>query len=581
MNRARLIAAARGEEPADLVFTNARVVNVFSGEVEDADVALAEGHIAGVGDYAGVQAAQVVDLHRAFLAPAYIDPHIHLESTMLLPAEFARAVLPHGTTAVVSDPHEIANVLGLDGIRLLLALSEHLPLDFFFTLSSCVPATHLETSGASLSAGDLAQLIAHPRIVALAELMNFPGVLFRAPEVLAKLELAHAHGKPVDGHAPLLSGRDLNAYLCGGIGSDHECTHFAEAREKLARGMWVFIREGSTEKNLRELLPLVTPVSASRCCFATDDRHPEELLAEGHLNYTVHLAVQAGLDAVTALRLATLNPAQYFNLRWRGAIAPGYVADLQVLSGLDDGLLRPLAVYKQGQLVAESGEVAVDLPEPALEERFIHTVKLDKPLTAGDFAIPARSKRVRVIGVIPGQILTAARTATLTEKDGALLPDSAQDVLKLAVVERYTGAGGRSLAFVQGFGLKRGALASSVAHDSHNLIAVGADDADLACALNHLAERQGGFVAVKDGAVLAEVPLPVAGLMSLCGAREVSLAVRRLNAAVRDELGCALASPFMALSFLALPVIPALKLTDQGLVEVGKFDFVALEADGG
>jgi len=579
MDRSRLIAVARGDEPADLIFTHARVVNVFTGEVEQADVALAEGRIAGVGDYADTKAAQVVDLQGAYLAPAYIDPHIHLESTMLLPAEFARAVLPHGTAATVSDPHEIANVLGLDGIRLLLTLSERLPFDFYFTLSSCVPATHLETSGATLSADDLAQLIDHPRILALAEMMNFPGVLGRAPEVLAKLELAHAHGKLVDGHAPLLGGRGLNAYLCGGISSDHECTRLDEAREKLARGMWIFLREGSTEHNLRELLPLVTPATAARCCFATDDRHPDELLAEGHLDYTVHLAVQAGLEPVSAIRLATLNPAQYFNLRYRGAIAPGYLADLQVLSGLTGGLLRPLAVYKEGQLVAEDGEMVVDLPEPAVEERFTRTVRLAEPLTPADFAVPARGKPVRVIGVVPGQILTEARTAALSEKNGALLPDLEADVLKLAVVERHTGASGRSVAFVQGFGLKRGAIASSVAHDSHNLIAVGTSDGEMASALNRLAELEGGFVAVKDGAVLAEVVLPVAGLMSLGNARELSRALLRLNAAVRDEMGCALESPFMALSFLALPVIPALKLTDRGLVDVGKFDFVPLEAD--
>lgn len=579
MDRSRLIAVARGDEPADLVFTHARVVNVFTGEVEQADVALAEGRIAGVGDYAEAEAAEVVDLQGAYLAPAYIDPHIHLESTMLLPAEFARAVLPHGTAATVSDPHEIANVLGLDGIRLLLTLSERLPFDFYFTLSSCVPATHLETSGATLSADDLAQLIDHPRILALAEMMNFPGVFFRAPEVMAKLELAHAHGKLIDGHAPLLSGRGLNAYLCGGISSDHECTRLDEAREKLARGMWIFLREGSTEHNLRELLPLVTPATAPRCCFATDDRHPDELLAEGHLNYTVHLAVQAGLEPVTAIRLATLNPAQYFNLRYRGAIAPGYLADLQVLSGLTGGLLRPLAVYKEGQLVAEDGEMVVDLPEPAVEERFTRTVRLAEPLTPADFAVPARGKPVRVIGVVPGQILTEARTAALSEKSGALLPDLEADVLKLAVVERHTGASGRSVAFVQGFGLKHGAIASSVAHDSHNLIAVGTSDGEMASALNRLAELEGGFVAVKDGAVLAEVALPVAGLMSLGNARELSRALLRLNAAVRDEMGCALESPFMALSFLALPVIPALKLTDRGLVDVGKFDFVPLEAD--
>lgn len=348
MDRARLIAVARGDEPADLALENARVVNVFNGEIERADVALAEGHIAGVGDYAGAPAHKREDLRGAFLAPAYIDAHIHLESTMLLPAEFARVVLPHGTACAVCDPHEIANVLGLDGIKLIMKLAEDLPFDFYFTLSSCVPATHLETSGACLGAGDLAQLIDEPRIVALAEMMNFPGVYLRFPEVMAKLELASRADKPVDGHAPMLSGRDLNAYIAGGISSEHESTFLDEAKEKLARGMWIFIREGSTEKNLAELLPLVNPVTAARCCLVTDDRHPDELLELGHLNYTVHKAVGMGLDAVTAMRMATLNPASYFGLRYRGAIAPGYIADMQVLSDLGDGLLKPRAVYKEG-----------------------------------------------------------------------------------------------------------------------------------------------------------------------------------------------------------------------------------------
>ncbi len=577
MNRARLIAVARGDEPADLVLENAHVVNVFTGEVERADVTLAEGHIAGVGDHADAPAHKRVDLRGAFLAPAYIDAHIHLESTMLLPAEFARAVLPHGSACAVCDPHEIANVMGIEGIKLLMQLAEDVPFDFFFTLSSCVPATHMETSGASLSAADLETLIANPRIAAMAEMMNFPGVFMRFPEVLEKLEVAHRHGKLVDGHAPMLRGRDLNAYIAGGISSDHESTTIGEAQEKLARGMWIFIREGSTEKNLEALLPVVNPTTVARCCLVTDDRHPGELHELGHLNYNVHKAIGLGLDPVTAIRLATLNPASYFGLKCRGAIAPGYIADMQVLSDLGDGLLKPLAVYKDGMLAAKDGALALNITRPWPPDSALRTVNFPRCFNAGDFALNG-SPHVRVIKVIPGQIVTGSFSANMPVVEGKLQSDVSQDILKLAVVERYTGKMGRSIGFVNGFGLKRGAIASSVAHDSHNLIAVGVDDSDLEIAFNRLAEMQGGLVAVKDGAVLAEVPLPVAGLMSLCSAMEVSRAVLRLNAVAHVELGCALGSPFMSLSFLALPVIPELKLTDKGLVDVAKFGFVPLDA---
>jgi adenine deaminase len=578
MDRSWLIAVARGDEPADLVLENARVVNVFTGDVERADVVLAEGCIAGVGDYASAPVREREDLQGAFLAPAYIDAHIHLESTMLLPSEFARAVLPHGSACAVCDPHEIANVMGLDGIKLLMKLAEDVPFDFYFTLSSCVPATHLETSGASLTAADLEQLIEHPRIVALAEMMNFPGVFMRFPEVLAKLEVAHRASKSVDGHAPMLRGRDLNAYIAGGISSDHECTALDEAREKLARGMWIFIREGSTEKNLADLLPLVNPTTAARCCFVTDDRHPEDLLELGHLNYNVHKAIGLGLDPVTAIRLATINPASYFGLRYRGAIAPGYVADIQVLSDLGDGLLKPHKVFKDGMLAAKDGVLALNITLPGSPESALRTVNIPRCFTAADFAVRG-SSHVRVIQVIPGQIVTGSLTANVPVANGMLQSDAAHDNLKLAVVERHTGEMGRSVGFVHGFGLKRGALASSVAHDSHNLIAVGANDADMAAAMTALVEMQGGFAAALDGKVIARVPLPLAGLISLEGAHEVAAQNAALLKAAREELGCALENPFMALSFLALPVIPELKLTDKGLVDVAKFDFVPLQAE--
>lgn len=579
MNRTRLIAVARGDEPADLVLENARVVNVFTGEIEKADVAVAEGHIAGVGDYAGAPAHERQDLQGAFLAPAYIDAHIHLESTMLLPAEFARAVLPHGSACAVCDPHEIANVMGLEGIKLLMQLAEDVPFDYYFTLSSCVPATHLETSGASLSAADLETLIAKPRIAAMAEMMNFPGVFMRFPEVLAKLEVAHGHCKLIDGHAPMLRGHDLNAYIAGGISSDHECTSLGEAREKLARGMWIFIREGSTEKNLEALLPLVNPTAAARCCFVTDDRHPEELLELGHLNYNVHKAIGLGLDPVTAFRLATINPANYFGLKYRGAIAPGYIADMQVLSDLGDGLLKPHAVYKDGMLAAKDGVLALNITRPWPPESAMRTVNMPRCLNAEDFALSG-SQHVRVIKVIPGQIVTGSVTAIVPVANGKLQSDVAHDILKLAVFERYTGKMGHSIGFVQGFGFKRGAIASSVAHDSHNLITVGANDDDMAAAMTALVEMQGGFAVALDGKVIARMPLPFAGLIAAECASDAAAHNKAVLKAAKEELGCALENPFMALSFLALPVIPELKLTDKGLVDVAKFDFVPLDADG-
>jgi len=576
MDRSKLISVARGDEKADIVFTNASVVNVLSGEIESADVALAEGYVAGLGDYSSTPAKQRIDLSGKFLAPAYTDAHIHLESTMLLPSEFARVVLPHGSTCTVSDPHEIANVMGLRGILLLIGLTRDIPFDFYFTLSSCVPATHLETSGASLSADDLNVLIDHSRIVGLAEMMNFPGVYLRVPEVLAKLELAREHNKVIDGHAPLLSGRDLNAYIAAGIGSDHECTQLDEAREKLSRGMWVFLREGSTEKNLADLLPLVNDTTASRCCLVTDDRQPDELIELGHLNYTVHKAVSLGLSPVTAIRLATVNPANYFGLRSRGAVAPGRIADLQILSDLNEGLLRPLAVYKSGELVAEEGSLAVEMESCQVPVQSLQTVRLPCALTPDAFAVADQGGQVRVIKVIPGQIVTEALTLELPVEDGRVLPDTSRDILKLAVVERYTGKAGHSVGFVQGFGIKSGALASSVAHDSHNIIAVGASDDDITVAVSRVAMMEGGLVAVKDGAVLADVSLPLAGLISLEDAPAVAGRLGALLHVARKTLGCKLENPFMALSFLALPVIPQLKLTDRGLVDVGKFDFVPL-----
>jgi len=564
---------AKGDEPADIVLTNARVVDVFSGKEINAEVAIAEGHIAGIGEYP--RAFSEIDLKGRFVAPAYIDAHIHLESTLLTPAEFARVVLPHGTTATVSDPHEIANVLGVLGINLMLELTEGLPFDFYFTLSSCVPATHMETAGARLFASDIDPLFSHKRIVGLAEMMNFPGVIFRDPSVMDKLELAHGRDKIIDGHSPLLTGNALNAYIAGGIRSDHECTKLDEAKEKLSKGMWVFLREGTTEKNLLELLPLVNDFTMSRLCIVSDDKHPTDLMEEGHINSSVYLAVKNGLSPFTAIRMASLNPATYFRLDFRGAIAPGYIADIQVLDNLERGLLKPVAVFKSGRLVAEEGRLTVDFPSPPIPDWALRTVKVERKIEPKDLTVTRSSSRVRVIRIIPGQIVTDYEEVEVSS-GASVVSQPEADLLKLVVLERYTGKGLFSVGFVRGLGLKRGAIGSSVAHDSHNLICAGVSDEDIAFALNELIRLNGGFVAVNQGKLCGALPLPLAGLMSVESASETARKLHVLLESVRDFLGSNLHNPFMALSFLALPVIPKLKLTDKGLVDVDKFDFVSL-----
>ena len=562
----RLIAVARGEEPADLLFKNGRLVNVLSGEIYPARVAVADGRVAGLGgDY---RARRVVDLAGRFICPGFIDAHVHLESSMVQPAEFARAVLPHGTTAVVCDPHEIANVLGVAGVRYILDASAGLPLAVYVMAPSCVPATHMETAGAELDAADIAQILTYDRVLGLAEMMNYPGVLFRVPSVLAKIEAAA--GRPVDGHAPGLSGQDLNAYLAAGIGSDHECTDLDEAREKLRRGMHIFIREGTTARNLHSLLPLVTPANARLCHFCTDDRHPDTLLTEGHVDDIVRQAISAGLDPVLAIQMATFNTALYFGLRQVGAVAPGYRADLLVLDNLER--VQVAQVYAAGQLVAEGGRCllsAAEFPQiPAQSTVHLNMANLD-------LTIPAGQGPARVIGVIPGQVVTEDLRLEPAIAGGQVVADPARDLAKIAVLERHRGTGNSGLGLVKGIGLRRGAIASSVAHDSHNVIAVGMSDVDMRAAVAAIVEMGGGQAAVADGRVQAACPLPIAGLMSDRPLEQVRDQVAALTKAAQ-ALGSTLADPFMTLSFLALPVIPALKLTDKGLVDVVKFQVVPL-----
>ncbi|MFH0954234.1 MAG: adenine deaminase [Verrucomicrobiota bacterium] len=567
-----IIAAAHGEKPADLLLRNAQLINVLSGEIHPADVAVAGGRVVGFGSY---EARETVDLKGQYLSPGFLDAHVHMESSMVTAPEFARAVVPRGTTTVITDPHEIANVHGLEGVRYMLETSEGLPLRVYLMLPSCVPSTDMETSGARLSASDFNLLINHPRVLGLAEVMNFPGVLRRSPEVLRKIAAAGA--RPVDGHAPGLSGKDLAAYIAAGVGSDHECTTAEEAREKLRMGMHIVIREGSTAHNLDALLPAVTLKNAARCSFCTDDRHPADLIAEGHINYLVKRSIQKGLDPVVAVQMATINTVRYFGLKGLGAVAPGCHADLVVIDNLVDFNIRQ--VYCAGRKVAEDGRYLVKAVErPRADLRSSVNVawmdlNFDVPVPAG------RSKpRVRVIGVLPGQIGTRSLVEAAAVKDGLAVSDPGRDLLKIAVVERHLASGSRSVGFIRGFGLKRGAMASSVSHDSHNIVVVGASDADMTTAVVEVARLRGGQVVVADNKVLACVPLPIGGLMSDLPLEDVRDRIEEMTAAAAG-LGCTLPHPLMTLSFMALPVIPELKLTDKGLVDVAQFRIVPLFAD--
>lgn len=559
------LQAARGEVPADLVLAGAKVAGVYTGEWRQADVAIFDGVIVGLGDYSGPR----LDLSGRYLLPGLIDGHLHLESSMLTPRELARALLPQGTTTVVADPHEIANVWGTQGLDYLLAASEGLPLDIFFLLPPCVPASPLETAGARLEAPDLQPYVHHPRVLGLAEVMNFPGVVAGDPGLAAKIAL-FPH-QPVDGHAPLLSGKGLNAYRLAGIGSDHECTQLAEAREKLELGFHVMLREGSLAKNLADLLPAVTPASLRRTMLVTDDCHPEDILAHGHLNHLLRLSVSLGLDPLAAVTMATLNPASYFQLQDRGAVAPGLAADLVVVEDLETFHIDK--VLKNGKLLVDGGRLTGGLELPPYTTP-VPTMRVKMPELEA-FSPPAAGELVKVIGLIPGQLLTEKRVLPAPVRHGRLAADPLQDLLKLAVVERHHATGNLGLGLVQGFGLKRGALASSVAHDSHNIVVVGADETDMLQAVAHLVNLKGGLAVVAGGRVLADLPLPIAGLISPRPLEEVAAAYARVQAAYRS-LGGELPDPFMALSFLALPVIPALKLTDLGLVDVNKFEVVPL-----
>ncbi len=554
----RRIAVARGDEPADLVVRGGKVLSVFTREWLEVDVAVADGYVAGLGDYEG---RETVDASGRWIVPGFVDAHMHLESSKLLVDELARLLLPFGTTAVVADPHEIANVLGTDGVHWLLDATAGLPLDVYFMASSCVPASSFESPRRALTTGDLDALLRRRRVLGLAEMMNFPGVVAGAPAELAKLALA----EHVDGHAPGVRGKALSAYAAAGIRSDHEASSLEEGRERLRAGMWLLIREGSAARNLYALLPLLAEYGPGRIAFCTDDREPEHIADDGHVNSMVRDAVAYGIPPEDALVCATLSPALWHGLRDVGAVAPGYRADLLVLPDLERFV--PEQVLKDGAPVAEIARA--DVPDWVR-----HTVRIGA-LGPEVFRVPWHGGRARVIGVVPGQIVTEELAEEPRVHAGEALADPDRDLAKIAVVERHLGTGRVGLGFVRGFCLSRGALASTVAHDAHNVVVVGMNDASMAAAVRRLANRGGGIVVVDGAEVLAELPLPVAGLLSDARLEEVVAASRAVVEAARG-LGCTLEAPFQHLSFLALSVIPALKITDRGLVDVDRFELVPL-----
>jgi len=570
MNPAKLIAVAKGDSPPDLLLQNARIINTFSGEIEEGDVAICGDRIAGIGDYRG--AKESLDLHGDYLAPGLIDGHIHIESSMLHPFQYARAVVPRGISALITDLHELSNVCGIEGIKFVVNWSPKLPLDILLMAPSCVPATPLETSGSRIIAADIKQILAFPNVIGLGEVMNFPGVVAGDKEVLARI--AASLGKVIDGHAPGLRGKELNAYIAAGIMSDHECTTYEEGKEKLKRGMSLMIREGSSEKNLDALLPLVNDNTFRRCFFVVDDRSCSDLLHEGDVDAVVRKAISRGLEPVRALQMATLNTAEYFRLYDRGVVAPGYRADLITLTDLPG--LKVDRVFHRARLVARGGKCL--FPAPKAPPELTDTVHIRKPLTVESLSLRAErsnlsAKTYPVIEIVPGQIITRKRLVEVSIERGVVVPDVGKDILKLVVVERHRATGNVGVGLVRGFGLKKGALASSIAHDSHNIIAVGASDSDILRAVEEIENLGGGLVVSSGGEITASLPLPIAGLLSPEPLETVVAQFEKVEKTAAT-LGNLPPAPFAILSFLALPVIPELRLTDLGLVDVNEFRLI-------
>lgn len=553
---------------------NGIVINVFTGEPEKTNVLIEDDRIIGVGDYTDDEADQTEDLTGKVICPGFIDGHIHIESTMMTTTELARVSLLHGTTSIIADPHEIANVCGSTGIQYMLEASKGLPLNVYIMLPSCVPATPFDESGAVLTEEDLARFYTDERVLGLAEMMNYPGVIAGDSEILKKIRGTRSRGLVVDGHAPLLSGKDLDRYLSAGIQSDHECSSFKEATERIRKGQWVMIRQGTAARNLEDLIELFEEPYCQRCLLVTDDKHPEDLLHEGHIDSSVRKAIQMGKHAITAVRMATLNAAQCFGLRDVGAIAPGYRADLLILRDLESVEIE--SVYAQGKKVVSDNTVA-PIEAPPVKDQILKAVKNSfyvQELTEQDFKIEEKSDRCRVIKTIPHQLLTEEWITDIHWQNNGIEPE--RDILKIAVIERHMNTGHIGLGLISGIGLKKGAIASSVSHDAHNIVVIGANEADMALAANHIIQVGGGAVCVCDGEVLADVPLPIGGLM--CEEPAESIAERNANLAESiASLGAPEDSaPLMTMAFMGLAVIPNLKITTRGLVDVNKQQLVSL-----
>lgn len=562
MNLAELISVARGDTPADLLLKNARIINTFTGDIENGDVAIYGDRIAGVGDYN--LAKQIIDLKGDYLAPGLINGHTHIESSMLHPAQYAQAVVPRGTSAIITDLHEITNVSGVNGMKFVLNWARRLPLDMFFMVPSCVPATHMETSGAEITASDVKKALRWRNVIGLGEMMNFPGVINGMEQVLDKVLAADS--RVIDGHAPGVHGKQLNAYIASCIYSDHECTALEEAKEKLRRGMHIMIREGSSEKNLDELLPLVTEKTYKRCLFVVDDRSCSDLLREGDIDAVVRKAILRGLEPVRAIQLATINSAEYFRLYDRGGIAPGYVANLITITNLNK--LEINMVFYKGKLVAREGKALTPTPETSASE-LSDTMHI-KPFNVESLKLIPIGENFPVIEIVPGQIITRKKMVDVRNQHGVLTTDIEEDTLKLVAVERHKATGNIGLGMVKGFGLKQGALASSIAHDSHNIVSVGTNDSDIFTAINEVEKMHGGLTVCANGKILASLPLPIAGLLSPEPLKVVVDKFENIEKAA-NGLGKLPPAPFALLSFVALPVIPELRLSDLGIVDVLAF----------
>ncbi len=553
------IKSALGEAKADLVIKNALVLNMFTESFEKKDIAINDGIFVGLGNYEG---KTEIDAEGKAVVPGFIDSHIHLESSVISPKRFCRTVIPHGTTAVITDPHEITNVLGVDGFNYIAEETKNLPLDVFLMVPSCVPATPFDESGAVLTGEDIKELLSNPRVLGLAELMNFPGVIGRSPEVLEKITAAS--GKIIDGHAPRLSGKGLCAYIAAGAGSDHECTSAEEAKEKVSLGQWVMVREGTASKNLEALLPMFEKPYCDRSMLATDDKHPGELVFDGEIDHIIRKAISLGANRINAYKMSSFNAASYFGLKNRGAIAPGYIADFIILDDID--LVKIHSVYKNGKRIDDCIDEITDSQSEInpYAKKAVSSVNIPE-ITAENFKL--KKEKEKVIGLVPGEILT-------TDEGFARSVDTKKDICKLSVIERHRGSGNIGVAFIKGYGLKKGAVATSVAHDSHNIIAAGVSDGDIAFAVKRMKELRGGMTVVCDGKVLAELSLPIAGLMCDLEAAECSEKLQALKEAAYSLGVNKDIDPFMTLSFASLAVIPTLRLTTFGVVDVNKFELL-------